>query len=125
VSCHTSTSRAITLGVPASALADRPSGITGYAYAPKPSASEIQQRFRLHGPQLNTWNVRNFGFFESQATVSNRTVNEAMNSALYVNALFFDGKSPGLDCAEADRQGAVATCVLEGKRDDCLALCQK
>jgi hypothetical protein len=125
VSCHTTTSRAITLGLPALGMEDRPQGITGYAYSPALSREESQQRNRLHGPQINTWNVRNFGFFELQSTVSNRTVNEAMGSALYINALFFDGKNPGLDCVEADREGAVATCLMEGKRNDCFEGCKK
>ncbi len=125
VSCHTSTSRGITLGIPALGMADRPRGITGYPYAPLRTQEEIQQRMRWNGPQVSTWNVRNFGSFESQATVSNRTVNEAMGSALYINALFFNKKNPGLDCVDADKNGAVATCLLEGKREDCLAICQK
>ncbi len=124
VSCHTSTSRAITLGLPALGMEDRPAGITGYAYSPALSREEGQQRNRLHGPQINTWNVRNFGFFELQSTVSNRTVNEAMGSALYINALFFEGRNPGLDCVDADRQGAVATCLLEGKQENCFKSCK-
>lgn len=123
VSCHTSTARAFTLGIPATGLADRPRGITAYAFAPAFTLSDIRQRRNTDGLQSNVWNVRNFGWFDWQATASNRTVNEAMASALYINGLFFNGKSPGLDCVEADHDGAVASCVLEGRGADCFKLC--
>lgn len=123
VSCHTSTSRAYTLGIPAVGLADRPRAVTGYALAPAFTLTDLRQRRNFDGLQGNVWNVRNFGWFDWQATVSNRTVNEAMASALYINGLFFNGKSPGLDCVDADRDGAVASCVLEGKGSECFKLC--
>ena len=123
VSCHTTTSRAFTLGIPATGVPDRPRGITGYALAPAYSLRDIQQRNNTEGLQTNLWNVRNFGWFDWQATVSNRTVNEAMASALYINGLFFKGKNPGLDCVDADREGAVSTCLLAGKGIQCLDAC--
>jgi hypothetical protein len=67
------------------------------------------------------WNVRNFGYLGNQPNMSNRTVNEAAVSALYINSLFFGRRNPGLDCGAGAK--AASSCILR-RGFDCLAACR-
>jgi hypothetical protein len=97
VSCHTSTSRGVIFKTPSDKTRVRvPAGITGYV-----SPSVMQ-----HGQ----WNLRNFGWFAGQPSVSLRTVNETVEVVQLMNethrakspdpaASFF---GPGNDCSKVD-----------------------
>jgi hypothetical protein len=120
VSCHTSTQREVDLSIPASIPGGpkrfiSPAGITGYAKNPFVSSSGSLQN--------SNWNLRNFGYFFGQPTMSNRAVNETAAVADYVNRKILHARNPGLDCSDADQDGKVWECVRDAGTD-CFAECK-
>jgi hypothetical protein len=71
ISCHTETTRREILSIKPSPVAFKPSnGISGLDPLMKSS---------------NRWNVRNFGWFESNATITQRTANETAEVVDFIN----------------------------------------
>jgi hypothetical protein len=104
VSCHTSTQKGFSFQTKSNANRVRvPAGITGYA------SPTVQQN--------SSWNLRNFGYFDTSPSVSLRTVNETVEVVQQLNEghLSKDPKAakffgPGNDCTAVD--DAVFDCFL-------------
>ncbi|MFO0675799.1 MAG: hypothetical protein U0169_04655 [Polyangiaceae bacterium] len=122
VSCHTSSSRILTLGL--KSTAERfavPAGITGYTTRDQAQGS--------------TWNVRNFGYFGGKPTVSYRTTNETVEVVKFMNTEWIPERAnlrklndrrlaqkkpelfgPARDCTKEDAK--VFDCFAQVEGDD-------
>jgi hypothetical protein len=83
ISCHTESTRRTILGV---------TSTTGqFRYQPPAGISGVDPAVLPKG----RWNVRNFGWFPPQSTVTMRTANEAAESAYYINREYIAYQPPG------------------------------
>jgi hypothetical protein len=82
VSCHSESARRQVLKIPA--------GDATFRYTPPTGISGVDQG---HLPQ-SAWNVRNFGWFRQSATVTERTANEAAESADVINREYLAAPQP-------------------------------
>jgi hypothetical protein len=110
ISCHSSSSRISDLGLgdkaEISARLPVPANITGYV-----AKTESQD---------DVWNVRNFGYFGQQPTVSGRTAAETVAVVQWLNqnvrAPGAGINGPGRDCSGVDAAAAVSYTHLSCRR---------
>jgi len=126
ISCHTSTALIVNRKIPSGPSRARVAkGVTGYA------GRDVLQgnpdpRFGAFG---STWNVRNFGYFNGQPTVSLRTVAETAAVVELINLEVLPAAQnparlagPGRDCTARD--DAVFDCLVhQGGGPSCLESC--
>jgi len=84
VSCHSESTRRSILKIPA--------GDATFRFTPPAGISGVDQG---HLPQ-HAWNVRNFGWFRQSATATQRTANEAAESADVINREYLGAPKPPL-----------------------------
>jgi hypothetical protein len=101
VSCHTSTSRTVALDLPGATRLPAPKGITALV--------------RRENLQSSAANVRNFGYFAGQATVSMRTLNETAGVADFLDRSVLKGLGPSTVVVD-DKQW---TCCMHGGGAGC------
>ena len=118
VSCHLSTSYGQRINVPPGPDRFRPKpGVTGYADEP------FNGLWR--GLQVGDKNFRNFGYFQTKASVSQRTVNETAEVVDFLNRKVLHVPNPGLDCSVGDVNGDVYQCVRAGGGPKCFDTCKQ
>lgn len=122
ISCHTATSVRLSTDYSFPEIVDGttamiPKGITAF-----PALGTVQNH-PLH------WNLRAFGYFGLQPTVSMRTVNEAAQAVAEINTIL-GLTPPAKDCSQ--KQTEINSCLIKGTLEigtvestaDCLKLCE-
>ncbi|MFO0679917.1 MAG: hypothetical protein U0169_25565 [Polyangiaceae bacterium] len=109
VSCHTTASRVINLGIKSTSDRHRvPNGITGYV--------------TRENAQGSTWNVRNFGYFGGKPTVSSRTATETVGVVQFMNTEWMDATTQADLKKINDRRASRNQAILQGPARDCTAV---